>query len=82
MVFLLALLLAVGVRTVVGQLCTDSSSVKETLGVLGALVGGGFLVLIGLLDLQALVGIGRIFSRMRTEPSTRRRWGATSPAGA
>jgi high-affinity nickel-transport protein len=67
-VFLLALLLALGVRTLVGQLGDDSSSVKATLGVVGTLVGGGFLVLIGLLNLQALVGIGRVFSRMRTEP--------------
>jgi nickel/cobalt transporter (NiCoT) family protein len=67
-VFLLALLLALGVRALVGELGDDSSSVKETLGVVGTLVGGGFLVLIGLLNLQALIGISRVFARMRTEP--------------
>lgn len=67
-VFVLALLLALGVRTLVGELGDDSSSVKETLGLVGTLVGGGFLVLIGLLNLQALVGIARVFARMRTEP--------------
>jgi high-affinity nickel-transport protein len=66
-VFVLSLLLALGVRSLVGELGDDSSSVKETLGVVGTLVGGGFLVLIGLLNLQAMVGIGRVFSRMRTE---------------
>lgn len=64
-VFILALLLALGIRSLAGQLDNDTSSVKETLGVVGTLVGGGFLVLIGLLNLQALVGIGRVFARMR-----------------
>jgi high-affinity nickel-transport protein len=67
-VFLLAVLLALGVRTLAGELGDDSSAVKETLGVVGTLVGGGFLVLIGLLNLEALVGIARVFARMRTEP--------------
>jgi high-affinity nickel-transport protein len=67
-VFVLALLLALGVRSLVGELGDDSSSAKETLGLVGTLVGGGFLVLIGLLNLQALVGIARVFARMRTEP--------------
>jgi nickel/cobalt transporter (NiCoT) family protein len=67
-VFVLAVLLALGVRTLVGELGDDSSSVKETLSLVGTLVGGVFLVLIGLLNLQALVGIARVFSRMRTEP--------------
>ncbi|NMH99148.1 HoxN/HupN/NixA family nickel/cobalt transporter [Pseudonocardia acidicola] len=67
-VFLLCLLLSLGIRTLVGDLGGDSSSVKQTLGFVGTLVGGGFLVLIGLLNLLALIGVTRVFARMRTEP--------------
>ena len=67
-VFLLALLLALGVRTLVGRVGDDSSSIRAVLGVVGTLAGGGFLLLIGLLNLQALLGIGKVFARMRREP--------------
>jgi high-affinity nickel-transport protein len=66
-VFLLALLVAIGARTIVGSLDDDDSTLKQSLGLIGTLVGGGFLVLLGLLNLQALIGIARVFWKMRTE---------------
>ncbi len=65
-VFVLCLFLALGVRTLTSALDDDSSTVKQVLGVTGTLIGGGFLVALGLLNLVALVGIGRVFARMRT----------------
>ena len=41
---------------------------RSGMGVVGTLAGGGFLLLIGLLNLQALLGIGKVFARMRREP--------------
>jgi nickel/cobalt transporter (NiCoT) family protein len=66
-VFVLCLFLALGVRTLTSALDDDSSAVKQALGVAGTLVGGTFLLLLGLLNLVALVGIGRVFLRMRSE---------------
>lgn len=66
-VFVLCLFLALGVRTLTSALDDDSSTVKQVLGFTGTLVGGGFLLLLGLLNLVALVGIGRVFARMRSE---------------
>ncbi|MFP5346813.1 MAG: HoxN/HupN/NixA family nickel/cobalt transporter [Actinomycetes bacterium] len=64
-VFLLALLLAVGVKALAGQIANDSSELHSVTGILGASVSGLFLWLIGLLNLAALVGIVGVFRRMR-----------------
>jgi high-affinity nickel-transport protein len=64
-VFGAALLLVVGVRSVAGVVQDESSSVAQTLGLVGTLVAGTFLLLIGLMNLGSAVGIARVFRRMR-----------------
>jgi high-affinity nickel-transport protein len=66
-VFLLALLVTMGAKSFLGAVGNDDSALKQSLGLVGTLVGGGFLVLLGLLNLQALIGVGRVFAKMRTE---------------
>jgi high-affinity nickel-transport protein len=64
-VFALALLLAVGVRALGAQVGHGGSPLHELTGVLGAGASGGFLYVIAALNLVVLVGILRIFRRMR-----------------
>ncbi|MBA8795436.1 high-affinity nickel-transport protein [Friedmanniella endophytica] len=64
-VFVLVLLLALGVRALAGQLEDDSSLLQRITGVVGTAVSGTFLFLIGLVNLVVLVGIVRVFARMR-----------------
>jgi nickel/cobalt transporter (NiCoT) family protein len=65
-VFAASLLLVAGVRSVAGVVQDENSDVGQTLALVGTLVAGSFLVLIGLMNLTAAVGIGRVFRRMRT----------------
>ena len=65
-VFGAALLLVLGVRSVAGVVQDENSSVGQTLGLVGTLVAGTFLLLIGLMNLGSAVGIARVFRRMRT----------------
>ncbi|MEV0669672.1 HoxN/HupN/NixA family nickel/cobalt transporter [Mycobacterium sp. NPDC050441] len=65
-VFGLALLLAVGVRALVGPVQDENSATLQTLGLIGSLVAGTFLILIGLTNLFAAVGIAKVFRAMRT----------------
>jgi high-affinity nickel-transport protein len=65
-VFAASLLLVAGVRSVAGVVQDENSQVAQTLGLIGTLVAGTFLVMIGLMNLGAAVGIARIFRRMRT----------------
>jgi len=65
-VFAASLLLVAGVRSVAGVVQDENSQVAQTLGLIGTVVAGTFLVLIGLMNLTAAVGIARIFRRMRT----------------
>src|SRR4029450_252489 len=64
-VFGLAFLLAIGVRAIVGPVQDEGSPVLQTLGLVGSLVAGTFLILIGLTNLFAVVGIATGFRRMR-----------------
>jgi high-affinity nickel-transport protein len=64
MVFVLAGLVAAGARFV-HALLADDSATRQTLGMVGTLASGGFLYLIGLLNLAALIGIWRVFRSMR-----------------
>jgi nickel/cobalt transporter (NiCoT) family protein len=64
-VFGLCSLLAVGVRTLAGQVEDESSGLQRTTGVIGTLVSGLFLTLIAIINLVILVGIVRVFRRMR-----------------
>src|SRR3954466_8343880 len=65
-VFGLAFLLAIGVRAVGGPVQDEGSPMLQTLGLVGSLVAGTFLILIGLSNLFAAVGIAKVFRRMRS----------------
>ncbi|HEX5143820.1 MAG TPA: HoxN/HupN/NixA family nickel/cobalt transporter [Mycobacterium sp.] len=65
-VFGLAFLLAIGVRAVVGPVQDPGSPMLQTLGLIGSVVAGTFLILIGLTNLFAVVGIAKVFKAMRT----------------
>jgi high-affinity nickel-transport protein len=64
-VLLLAGLTAAGVRSL-GTLAGDHSDVHKVLGTISTLSSGGFLYLIGLLNLVSLVGIWRVFRSLRS----------------
>ncbi len=64
-VFALALLLATGVKAVVGPVEDDSSALHHYTGLIGTSVSGVFLYLIALLNVIVLVGILRLFIRVR-----------------
>ncbi|OBF01646.1 HoxN/HupN/NixA family nickel/cobalt transporter [Mycobacterium sp. 852002-10029_SCH5224772] len=64
-VFGLALLLACGVKTVVGPIRDDSSALHHYTGLIGTSVSGVFLYAIALLNVIVLVGILRVFARIR-----------------
>jgi len=64
-VFALGVVVVVGVRGLSGAVEDDGSTLHRATGLVGPLVSGTFLMLIGLLNLAVLVGIARIFRRMR-----------------
>ncbi|MGI8459738.1 MAG: HoxN/HupN/NixA family nickel/cobalt transporter [Propionibacteriaceae bacterium] len=64
-VFVLVVLLALGIRALAGQLADDSSTLQTVTGVVGTAVSGTFLYLIGIINLVILVGIVKVFRRMR-----------------
>ncbi len=64
-VFGMCALLAMGIRALVGQVSDNSSTLHTVTGVIGPVVSGVFLLLLGLLNLVTLVGIVRVFFRMR-----------------
>jgi high-affinity nickel-transport protein len=64
-VFGLAVLLACGVKTLVGPVRDDSSALHHYTGLIGTSVSGVFLYAIALLNVIALVGILRVFGRLR-----------------
>ncbi len=65
-VFLLAFLLSVGVKALVGQVEDDDSGLHSASGVIGASVSGVFLWILGILNLVVLLGIVKVFREMRT----------------
>jgi nickel/cobalt transporter (NiCoT) family protein len=65
-VFIASLLLVAGVRSVAGVVQDGDSTTGQTLALVGTLVAGTFLLLIGLMNLAAAVGIARVFRRMRS----------------
>ena len=65
-VFVASLLLVAGVRGIAGVVQDEESQVAQTLALVGTLVAGSFLLLIGLMNLGAAVGIARVFRRMRS----------------
>jgi high-affinity nickel-transport protein len=64
-VFGLAALLAIGIRALVDPVQDENSALQTTLGLIGTTVAGVFLVLIGLLNLVAVVGIAKVFRKMQ-----------------
>ncbi|MDF3311836.1 HoxN/HupN/NixA family nickel/cobalt transporter [Rhodococcus sp. T2V] len=60
-VFALSLLLAIGVKCLAGPVQDESSALQHTLGVVGTLVAGCFLLIIGLMNLSTLFGIAHIY---------------------
>lgn len=65
-VLALALGLSMGVRVLAGQVSDSASGLHQITGIIGSVVSGVFLWLIGIINLAALVGIVRVFRRMRT----------------
>jgi len=64
-VFGLAVLLATGVRALSGPVEDDTSSLHHYTGLIGTSVSGIFLYLIAILNVIVLVGILRVFARLR-----------------
>ena len=64
-VFALAFALTLGVRSLVGPVEDDSSTLHTVTGVIGPSVSGTFLWVLGILNLAALLGILKVFREMR-----------------
>ena len=64
-VFGLCVLLALGVRALAGEVADENSSMQQTLGLIGTSVSGLFLYLIGIINLFVLLGIIKVFRRLR-----------------
>ena len=64
-VFGLVALLALGVRALAGQVADDASLLQQITGVVGTAVSGTFLYIIGIINLVILIGIVKVFRRMR-----------------
>lgn len=66
-VFTISLLLALGIRALAGQIGAEGnrSALQENLALVGTIVSGVFLMLIGVINLVALVGIAQVFRQMR-----------------
>jgi high-affinity nickel-transport protein len=64
-VFGLAFLIAIGVRAVAAPVHNSSSTLHQATSVIGTGVSGGFLYVIGILNLIILVSIVKIFFEMR-----------------
>jgi nickel/cobalt transporter (NiCoT) family protein len=75
-VFVLAVLLAAGVRALAGQVENGSSALHSTTGLIGTLVSGCFLSLIGLLNLAGLTNLVRAIRSGRWEDALQ---GPTGP---
>ncbi len=64
-VFALAFLLSLGVKTLAGPVSDDDSHLHEVTGLIGTTVSGAFLYVIAALNLVVLSGIWKVFRRMR-----------------
>jgi high-affinity nickel-transport protein len=65
-VFALAFLLALGIRSLAGPVKDDSSSLHQVTGWIGTLVSGTFLYAIAAINLIILLGIIKVFREMKT----------------
>jgi len=64
-VFVMVALLALGVRALAAQIGDSQSGLQRATGLWGTAVSGTFLILIGLVNLAALIGILKVFGGMR-----------------
>ena len=64
-VFALAFLLSIGVRSLAGPVSSDSSGLHQVTGWIGTLVSGTFLYAIAAVNVVILVGIVNVFRHMR-----------------
>lgn len=64
-VFGLAFLLSIGIRSIAGPVEDDSSSLQHYTGLFGTTVSGAFLYLIAFVNIVVLIGILRVFRRVR-----------------
>jgi nickel/cobalt transporter (NiCoT) family protein len=64
-VFALALLISVGVRSLAGPAGGEHSTLRQAAGSVGIAVSGGFLYLIAAINIVVLVGILKVFRQMR-----------------
>ncbi len=65
-VFGAAALIAFGVEAVSGTAQDEGSTMAVTLGLIGSIVAGTFLILVGLTNLASVIGIVRVFRGIRT----------------
>jgi high-affinity nickel-transport protein len=65
-VFGLALLLSLGVRTLAGPVRDDNSELHDVTGLIGTTVSGTFLYVIAAINLVILAGIWKVFRQMRS----------------
>nr|WP_243869057.1 HoxN/HupN/NixA family nickel/cobalt transporter [Streptomyces liangshanensis] len=65
-VFVLAFLLSLGVKALAGPVSDDSSQLHDTTGLIGTTVSGVFLYLIAGINILILVGIWKVFRKMRS----------------
>ena len=66
-VFVMVGLLAFGIRSLAAQLGNDQSALERATSLWGTLISGVFLILIGLINLAALIGILKVFGGMRRQ---------------
>jgi high-affinity nickel-transport protein len=66
-VLVMCLLLAFGVRSVVGEVRNDNSVLHTVTGTVGMTVSGVFLVVLGIINLVLLLNLVKVFRAMRTE---------------
>jgi high-affinity nickel-transport protein len=64
-VFALALLLSLGVKSLAGPVRDDGSRLHDLTGLIGTTVSGAFLYLIAAINLVVLAGIWKVFRQMR-----------------
>jgi high-affinity nickel-transport protein len=64
-VFILAFLLSLGVKALVGPVRSDTSALHHYTGLIGTSVSGTFLVVIAAINVIILVGIMKVFRDMR-----------------
>jgi high-affinity nickel-transport protein len=65
-VFLVAVLLGLTVKWIVDGVVSDGGQFRSVGGLIGTVVSGGFLVLIGLLNLVILIDIVRVYRRLKS----------------